>query len=423
MKHGIKVIAANEILADRCRLYRKNHPMTRMFEGDIWEVKDSILQFVNEITGSDGVFLVYATPPCQGMSSNGVGRLKAEVKAENRAVEDARNRLIIPAMDVICKLRPKWVLLENVPLMKYTMISTDDGFCNILDFISRRLGDEYVGAGEVLACSDYGIPQIRKRLISLFCRTEKGKQYFESNRGTFFPTDERARVLTLRDAIGTFPPLDSVDGKASRFDFHPLHFVPIMKPEKHLWVSKTKEGDSAYNNQCFNPQCLFQHNALHTDTFLNGRWQSSKSTPIYCQKCGQLLPRPTIVDRGTGQRRLIRGFHSAYRRMNWDEPSRTLTQNLFYEASDNKIHPSQDRVLSVYEALVIQTIANYDYQWSLEGKIVPLTLIAQVIGESVPPKLIDFIAKKISKIESGAFSAVQTRFSEKSIVSGGLVGS
>lgn len=116
-----------------------------------------------------------------------------------------------------------------------------------------------------------------------------------------------------------------------------------------------------------------------------------------------------MIDPKTKERRLISGFHSAYRRMKWDEPSRTLTQNLFYEASDNKIHPDQNRVLSVYEALVIQTIADYDYHWTINGKPVPITLIAKVIGESVPPKLIDFIAKKLININEGRLGPIQLK--------------
>jgi DNA (cytosine-5)-methyltransferase 1 len=415
IRNGIDVIAANEIIANRCNSYRENHPHIHLFEGDIWELKEDIVRFVTGLVGQDGVFLVYATPPCQGMSTNGWGKLEAEIRAGNRPVEDVRNRLIIPALDVICSLRPQWVLLENVPRMKDMVIRTDDGHIRILDYVSERLGNDYRGRGEVLTCSDYGIPQIRKRLITLFTRNENGKRYFDSN-GTFFPKHERTRAPTLRDAIGSFPPLDAVAGKESCPSFHPMHYVPIMNPEKYWWVSNTKEGDTAYNNQCVNPNCMFQGNKLHVDKFQNGHWKSNKDTPIYCRKCGHLLPRPTVIDPKTKERRLISGFHSAYRRMKWDEPARTLTQNFIYEASDNKIHPDQNRVLSVYEALVIQTIADYDYHWAPDGRPVPLAFVAEVIGESVPPKLIDFIAKKVIKVTEGRLGPVQSKLLESKFV-------
>ena len=310
-------------------------------------------------------------------------------------------------MDVICSLKPQWVLFENVPGMKDTTIRTEHGSENILEYISMRLGENYLGRGEVLSCSDYGIPQIRKRLISLYTRNENGKKYFISNGGTFFPKEEKTRPMSLRDAIGSFPKLDSVIGKESRTSFHPFHKVGIMKPEKYWWVSNTPEGETSFNNQCVNPDCMFQHNDKHIDNFINGRWRSNKDTPIYCKMCNHLLPRPSIIDKKTNLRRLIKGFHSAYRRMKWDEPSRTLTKNLFFEASDNKIHPEQNRVLSLYEALVIQTISDYDYLWEISGIPVSRTLMAEVIGESVPPKLINFITKKLVDVTEGRLQAKQ----------------
>ena len=218
-----------------------------------------------------------------------------------------------------------------------------------------------------------------------------------------FQGPKRFPKKTLRQAIGEFPPLDSRAGFESCPEFHPLHFVPLMKPDKYWWISNTREGDTAYNNQCVNPQCRYRENALHRDVQQDdGRWQSNKETPIYCEKCGSLLPRPAAKDKKTGELRLIKGFHSAYRRMKWDEPATTITQNLLYEASDNKVHPEQNRVLSLYEAMVVQTVSDYEYTFELQGQPLSKTLIADILGESVPPKLIDTICAKMIRISAGS---------------------
>ncbi len=403
--NGVEIIAANELLADRCALYRENYPETTMLEGDVWERSADIIAAARRALGSDELFLVYATPPCQGMSTNGAGKLQAEIEAGRRGPEDARNRLIIPAMDIITALRPEWVLLENVPGMRNTVIRTDDGPANVLDYVAQRLGPEYVGGGEVLACSDYGVPQLRRRLITLFTRTAAGRQFHEDCGGSFFPPHEKTPPLSLRDAIAHLPPLDAVAGHEAAPAFHPQHYVGVMKPEKYWWVSHTPEGDTAFNNQCVSETCGFQGNARHIEALRDGRWRASKETPIYCEQCGELLPRPAMIDAESGERRLISGFHSAYRRMEWDKPARTLTRNFPFEASDNKIHPDQNRVLSVYEALVIQTIADYEYVWSVGGRPSPRSLIARSIGESVPPRLIDFIAQKLVGVDAGLAKA------------------
>ena len=106
-----------------------------------------------------------------------------------------------------------------------------------------------------------------------------------------------------------------------------------------------------------------------------------------------------MVDKVTGERRIIKGFDSAYRRMTWDTPAGTLTQNFQYEASDKKLHPDQNRVLSVYEGLVLQTISEYDYKFEIGGKTIRRNLCCQIIGESVPPRLIELICKKIKSIQ------------------------
>ena len=400
---GLQILAANELIPNRCSLYRQNYPQTQLFEGDIWEKRSELTNFVsNKLGHKEELFLAYATPPCQGMSTNGYGKLKSELAAGRRAEVDERNLLVIPAMSVIASLRPRWVMFENVPGMRNTEIEAEGETLGILEFILNSLGSEYEGGGEVLSCSDFGIPQLRRRLISIYTRDPAGKAYFRANGGSFFNKDDCSQPISLLDAIGDFPALAATRGENARTDFHPFHYVNEMQEEKFWWIKNTPEGETAFNNQCVNADCGYQKNPRHFDLKEDGKWVASKTTPIYCESCGDLLPRPTMVDKKTGERRLIRGFHSAYRRMDGSKPSRTLTRNFPFEASDNKIHPTQNRTLSIYEALVIQTIADYDYSWEIDGRTASRSLIADAIGESVPPRLIEKIATKIIQISCGA---------------------
>jgi DNA (cytosine-5)-methyltransferase 1 len=396
---GIELILANELLSERVSVYRENFRHD-ILEGDVLRLKKEIVESTLRKLRGDELFLLYATPPCQGMSSNGMGKLKAEVASGRRSEEDARNRLIIPTMDIAVALKPRWVFLENVPGMEKTVIrTTGTRTANIIEYVARRLGPEYQGRAEVIACEDFGIPQRRRRLITIFTRDPEGKKYFKANAGSFFSADMREPRRTLRDAIAGFPPLDAKRGANEARDFHPYHYVPAMSELKHLWVRHAKEGDTAFNNQCINPRCLCQDNPGHADVRVDGKWVSSKEIPIYCVKCGALLPRPHVL--GPDGPRLLRGFHSAYRRMKWDEPARTLTQNFIYEASDNKIHPSQNRVLSIYEAMVVQTISRYEYRFCVSGKDISPAKIAEVIGESVPPYLVQKICAMMTRCSVG----------------------
>lgn len=403
---GFNILLSNELLSNRCDLYAENYPETISIRGDIWEKQEEIIKTWNSFNvGSP--FLIYATPPCQGMSFNSVGKRLQEIRAGRKPKDDKRNQLIIPTINIVKQLRPFWLLLENVQEMSNTIIPLPDGsYMNIIDYIRKELSFEYVGKAEVVNCADYGIPQTRVRLISVFTRSKNGIDYFNSY-GTFLPNKTHSNVssdglipwVTLKNAIGMLPPLSSEIGK-NVDKSNPLHAVPIMKPEKFWWVSNTPYNETAYNNQCV--CCGFNDNPRHGMCFIKGRHTSKTDTPIYCQKCGELLPRPSMIDKVTGERRRIKGFDSAYRRMSWEAPAPTLTQLFQSEASDKKIHPDQNRTLSIYEALIIQTISDYQYKFSIKnGTSISNNAICQVIGESVPPKLIELIIRKIVDIENG----------------------
>nr|DAZ48471.1 MAG TPA: Cytosine specific methyltransferase [Caudoviricetes sp.] len=400
---GLEILLSNELLSNRCALYSENYPETKCLCGDIWELQNEIAETWQ---GFDigAPFLIYATPPCQGMSFNSVGKRLNEIRKGKAPKDDPRNRLIIPTINLVKKLKPQWLLLENVQGMQNTLIVTEDGtYKNIIDFIKDELAPEYEGTAEIVNCADYGIPQTRVRLITIFTRSEKGKQYYKEH-GTFMPPRTHSEVetpglkkwVTLRDAIGGFPPLSAEKGKNEDENI-PWHIVPVMKAEKYWWVKNTPANETAYNNQCV--ECGYDENPRHGMRFVEGRHTYKNDTPIYCEKCGALLPRPTMIDKITGKRRRIKGFDSAYRRMSWDSPAPTLTQNLQAEASDKKIHPTQNRTLSVYEGLFLQTIAEYYYKFSVNGKTITANSCCKIIGESVPPRLIELICKKILSIE------------------------
>ena len=285
------------------------------------------------------------------------------------------------------------------------MIYNEEGnLVNIIDYIFSRLGDNYVGKAEVVDVADYGVPQNRKRLITILSRTKKGKEYFSAHH-SFIPAPTHGREATLflqpwvtvRDAIASVPPIDGRKGRNSLPDFNPLHKVPPLDDKKYTWVLNTPEGETAFNNQCVNPNCGYQGNQRHGAKKVSGINQACNDTPLYCEKCGALLPRPYVEDKD-GTLRLMKGFVSAYKRMRWDEPASTLTQNFQFACSDNKLHPSQHRVLSIYEALILQSITNYPYSFVVDGKMVRDGLIRDTIGESVPPLMIDKVVQKILSI-------------------------
>ena len=100
---GVPVISACEIVPDRAGLIRHNYPDTRVFQGDIWEMAGEICQHSLESLDGRRPWLVVLSPPCQGMSSNGAGRISTAIREGRRPAEDERNRLGIPGVrSIIC---------------------------------------------------------------------------------------------------------------------------------------------------------------------------------------------------------------------------------------------------------------------------------------------------------------------------------
>lgn len=112
----------------------------------------------------------------------------------------------------------------------------------------------------------------------------------------------------------------------------------------------------------------------------------------------------------------MRGFTSAYKRMSFDRPASALTRNLSYACSDNKLHPEQNRVLSLREAFILHTIDRFQYEWKRrDGRAVSDKTIREIIGESIPPdglrQIIDFLFQvRANNCEVGETSAIGPLF-------------
>lgn len=404
--NGIETVAACEILQERMKLFQNNYSKTKCFCGDIWILQEDIVDFYKS-NYDEPPFVILATPPCQGMSFNGMGKMLSDYRKGLRPKYDERNRLIIPAIKIVKALQPQWVIFENVANMENTLIYDDnEELINIIDYIHRELGENYVGNPQVIDCANYGVPQHRMRLLTVLSKNELAKEHYRKKE-TFLPDITHSQGinllskpwLTLKDAIGDLSPLRAEKGK-NIDKSNSLHKVPLLDEKKLWWLDNTQEGNTAFNNQCVNPECRYQgntlHGAKHNEEGIN---KFNEDTPLYCEKCEHLLPRPCVEEKGTHEKRIMKGFTSAYKRMKWDEPASALTQNFQYACSDNKVHPSQTRVLSLWEGLVIQTIADYPFRFKIDGKQVKDGLIRDTIGESVPPKIINLLCKNILEIE------------------------
>ena len=403
---GIDVLVASELLEDRAAVYRANYPETEMVAGDIRKTKKEVLRLVRERLGSRGLDFLFATPPCQGMSKNGRGKLLNGIRAGLKPKFDERNSLAIEAVTMALELDPKVIVFENVPEMGFTLVERPDGSVgDLLETIATMLAPRYSGRWEVVEFADYGVPQRRQRLITVFSRVEPIVSHAKAGR-SLLPerTHSSTRTMftkpwvTVDEALRGTPPLDSASENDARDENIPFHRVPLLDHAKYFWVRNTPPGKGAFDNQCVNPKCAHQdntiHGAQHDDDGIN---RSNRDTPVRCKRCGDLLPRPWVIENGV--HRLMSGFTSAYKRMRGDLPASALTRNLSYACSDQKLHPREHRVLSLHEAFILHTVSRYEFNWRrLDGKRVSDKTIREIIGESIPPMGLEVIFRHLTRL-------------------------
>ena len=400
---SIPVLAACEIMPSRAQLIRKNFPRTEVFEGDIWKTKNAYIKYFQKKLGPQRPWLLTLSPPCQGMSSNGAGRISSQIRAGNRPKEDERNRLILPGIEILENLQPDWFILENVRRMENTVIRNEKDIPeNILDCLKRRLCPSgYSIFANILDFRDYGVPHHRERLITIGCRIPKIALCFTTEKNVFSkelsplhppPTHGGNRDMpwvNLRSAIGHLPELDAKTKTNDEKDA--LHCIPKWNDEQYFWMKYTPEGQTAFDNiVCF--KC---------------KKKVGDKLDLFCD-CGEVLPRPQV--KKEAKHRLIKGFKSSYRRMRWDKPGSTLTMNSGVISSDVKGHPQQNRVLSLREILILSTLDDpcwnqtYSFDGINYGRMVndqsfSSKLVREVIGESIPPLVMKKMVEHLLLVE------------------------
>ena len=113
-----------EVMAEieRCRLdvALLNHNTSTGICGDLRATWSDVVREFRERAGSQRLALLSACPPCQGMSS-ARGRRGSATDADAGAQDD-RNLLVLPIASVALALKPRVVVVENVPAFLRTDI-------------------------------------------------------------------------------------------------------------------------------------------------------------------------------------------------------------------------------------------------------------------------------------------------------------
>ena len=248
--------------------------------------------------------------------------------------------------------------------------------------------------------ADYGIPQVRRRaLVVAIHKDEPGLERLLSRDHHPWPspTHQEKTANGMQSWVNVqqwleamkYEPLDA-KAKDTAHGTHPLHFVPAYGPDRYQQISEIPpySGRSAYENEIC-PSC--EHQPVE-----KGR--------VTCPSCDGIMRNRPYVERN-GLPSLIRGFYSSYRRMNSSRPAYTITTNSSHVGSDFKIHPWENRVLSILECADLQTVPRF-YDWTRARENGTTYLIRNLVGEAFPTYFTYLHGRVLSQILSYSESSL-----------------
>jgi DNA (cytosine-5)-methyltransferase 1 len=263
--------------------------------------------------------------PCQPFSS-----YSYKVKSP----DESKWKLLYAYARLIEETKPEIVSMENVPSL--LTFKKDRVFQNFVEVLEQN---GYHVWHKIIYAPDYGIPQVRKRLVLLASKLGPIE--------LIEPTHKPDEYVTVGDVIRNLNPIE--DGEMD--DTDPVHFSRRLSLLNKKRIKATPEG---------------------------GSWKDwNEDLLLECHK----------KDSG-------RSFGAVYGRMRWNEPAPTMTTQCIGLGNGRFGHPEQDRAISVREAAIFQSFP-VDYKFIENTNEIPITRLAKHIGNAVPVKLGEVIAISI----------------------------
>jgi DNA (cytosine-5)-methyltransferase 1 len=326
-------VAAVELNPFAAATYAENFGYDHIYCGDIAEWLAS-----ERIPAAD---VVVGGPPCQGFSNLGAKR-----------EDDERNELWNHYVETLVRVQPKAFVLETVDRFRKTR--QFEAFCNELSE-DGRLGN-YRIAVDVLRATDYGSPQLRKRVIVIGTREDIAQIDMPA---PLFPQDEWVDVRSAFSGIDQEIPVDRTE----------------------LPEGRTIE---IFDRDISGP---FESSELHiTRNYTELSLRRFASIP----KGGNRFDLPEEL-KAPCWKKHESGAGDVMGRLWPERPSVTIRTEFFKPEKGRYIHPTQPRAISHYEAAVLQGFPK-DFRWC--GSKVE---IARQIGNAVPVHLARALATHLAE--------------------------
>jgi DNA (cytosine-5)-methyltransferase 1 len=363
---GFEVAFAMDMDPVALRTYRVNHPTVpddHVVCGDIRAVEPGAFR---RLAGRRRLDILVGAPPCQGFSH--VGHRSKRTLTGYKLTGDERNYLYEEFVRASLELRPRMLLMENVPGMS----SAKRGDLSFLDTCARELGSQgYRTAVWRLNALAFGVPQDRVRYFLVAAKDgplprEPAEAYQDPHAKEF---DENALPpVTFDEATFDLPPRAAGDGEAVS-----------------TWPPRGDAAGGAYRRYLSKFGLLSSSRLIFNHTV---RYHNERDLELYAL----LRPGEDSIhaleryNRADLMRYRSDVFDDKYARLRGDRPCKTIVAHLAKDGN-GYIHPSQIRSISLREAARIQSFRD-DYMFCGSGSDQWVQL-----GNAVPPVMAAAIAR------------------------------
>jgi DNA (cytosine-5)-methyltransferase 1 len=330
-RSGMSPVGGIDNWAEARNTFERNHPGVKFLLADIEMI--GLNRIEGEFATEAGVIdVVVGGPPCQGFSTVG-----------KRDQGDPRNLLWRSFFDLVKEIRPAYVVIENVEgLNVMRKGAVREGI--LADFN----GIGYGMKARLLRAADYGVPQLRKRMVFL--------GWLDGLVEPDFPRPSSAPPVTVADAIFDLPSLESAESKTAY----------ESAPTTAYQIARRKDCFELHNHEAANHSAGLIEVLSHIPDGGN-----RKSIP------DGLQPKS--------------GFHNSYARLASWKPAIAVTSNMRKPSSARATHPNQHRGLTVREGLRLQS---FDDDFVVLGSRTSQYL---QVGNAVPPLLALAVGREVVK--------------------------
>ena len=352
-----------ETLRTRMKYYGYKDISKTVIEHDI--TSDDILTILDNAIVNRNVDIIIGGPPCQAFSTQ--GRAQDPHSMRN----DPRNYLFENYLQILNHFSPKFFIFENVR----GILTAKPTGVKIFDIIISEMRKTYKVCDNpkkiLLNAADYGVPQIRQRVILIGVRNDlniEPEDIYNLIVKTNSDNSGKNSYVTVRDAISDLPAVNPGEGE----DVTTVKEYALMND----YIAKLRDKHFTF---IYNHKARF-HNEQDRERYRilseHKNWQLRDLQNV----------RPDLVHHDP------KHFGNRYTVQEWDKPAKTICAHL-YKDGNLFIHPDpmQARTFTVREAARVQSFPDDFY---FEGS---QTEQFKQVGNAVPPLMAQALAKALKQ--------------------------